>query len=165
MKTKTIELYQIDEHPEPEKVYSWIKANWHDLNQHDLEEMIDTLKAIAKELGGEIDYCICQVEDRAEFINFKNCHLEIDHARYKELIEKSENCAFTGGNNDCVLKIVADACGSMSSDSDKRVFLKELGQRALQLVHDQTEYVYSDEGLKELCQLNEYYFQITGEIE
>jgi hypothetical protein len=35
-------------------------------------------------------------------------------------------------------------------------------RKVLRTLHKETEYVYSDKGLKELCEANEYEFDING---
>jgi len=39
--TKTI--YTIDSHPNKQKVFEWVRNNWHDLNQYDIDELIESL--------------------------------------------------------------------------------------------------------------------------
>jgi hypothetical protein len=33
----TIKTYTIDDHPQPERVFNWIRHNWHDLGQWECE--------------------------------------------------------------------------------------------------------------------------------
>ena len=61
---KQVPAYQIHEHPNPQVVYEWIRHNWHDLSQHNVNEAIDSLKALARHLNTKVDYSISAVPDR-----------------------------------------------------------------------------------------------------
>jgi len=47
--TKT-DVYKIEEHPDKEKCFDWIRENWHDLNSHSVDDIINSLKALQKEI-------------------------------------------------------------------------------------------------------------------
>lgn len=133
----------IDEHPNKEKCFEWIRNNWHDLNEHSVEEVIDSLKALQREVGGELDYCIGQSPDRGEFISLKGYN--------EDAIEEldADNYPLTGVCWDYdVIKGIRD--GNT--------------QQILNYLHSDTDYVYSDEGLYELCEANQYEFTEEGEV-
>ncbi len=143
MRTIETKIYTIEDHPNVDLCYDWIRENWHDLNQHSVEEVIESLKALHAIIGGELDYSISQVADRGEEITFTNydrdalCRLSVD------------DLPLTG----------------VCWDHDVITGLREdNAERVLQSLHDDTEYIYSDEGLKELCEANGYEFTETGSI-
>jgi len=51
MSIRTVNTYTIEDHPQPEKVYEWIRENWHDLAEHHVSELIDSLKAFTQEFN------------------------------------------------------------------------------------------------------------------
>ena len=136
-------IYTIDEHPNQDKCFEWIRNNIYDLNECSVHEVVDSLKALQKVIGGDLDYSIGQSPDRGEFITFKN----YDEDSLKEL--NADECPLTGVCWD------ADLIKSMQADEDAYDILRAL--------HEDTEYIYSDEGLRELCEANEYEFTEEGE--
>lgn len=134
-------VYTIDEHPNRDLCYEWIRDNWHDLNQHSVEEVIDSIKALQKEIGGEFDYSISQVPDRGEHVTFINY------------------------DRDALCRLSADDLPLTGVCWDYQVIVgvREFNaERVLKSLHDDTDYVYSDAGLKEMCEANEYEFDETG---
>jgi len=139
---KTI-VYTIDEHPNKENVYNWIRNNWYDINDYSLQEVIDSIKALTNIIGGTNDYSISTVPDRGEYITFNDYDNELLNSL------NSDDCPLTG----------------VCWDIDTIEGLKEgNNNKVLDSLHTDTEYQYSDEGLYELCQDNEYEFNIDGEI-
>ena len=143
MRTITKKVYTIDEHPNPEKCFEWIRNNWHDLNNHSVDEFIDSLKALQQVIGGKLDYAISAVPDRGERISLKGYD--------KELLS-------TLDKHQLPLTGVYWDHNIIESLQDGN--LKE----ALDSLHMDTEYIYSDEGLTELCEANEYEFYENGEF-
>jgi len=141
MRTIETKVYTIDEHPNKEKCFEWIRNNWHDLNQHSVDEVIDSLKALQNEIGGKLDYAISSVPDRGEFISFKNYDKEA-------LLDLSkDDCPLTGYCWDF------DVIEGVRKGNIKQV---------LGTLHDDTDYVYSDAGLEEMCEANGYEFDADG---
>jgi hypothetical protein len=70
MRIIEIKVYKIEEHPNKKLCYDWIRNNWHDLNDHSLDEVVDSIKALSAKIGGTVDHCISTVPDRSEFIRF-----------------------------------------------------------------------------------------------
>ena len=143
MKTIEIKLYRIDEHPNKEKCFDWIRNNWHDLNSHGVEEVIESLTALNNTIGGELDYSISAVPDRGEFIRLVNYDEDLLNG-----LDASE-CPLTGVWSDC------SVIDGLQNGNIEQV---------LKSLHDDTEYIYSDDGLYELCEANEYDFTEDGEV-
>jgi len=143
MRTIEINIYKIEDHPKQYKCFEWIRDNWYDLNDHSVYAIIDSLKELQKQIGGDLDWSISQVPDRGEYISFENyddealCRLSAD------------DCPLTG------------ACWDMDIIQGLRCSHIE---RVLDSLHSDTEYLYSDEGLTELCEANEYEFNEDGSI-
>jgi hypothetical protein len=144
MRTIETKIYTINEHPDQDKCFEWIRNNIYDLNEHSVHEVVDSLKALQKVIGGDLDYSIAQIMARGEFITFEN----YDEDSLKEL--NADEYPLTAVCWD------ADLIKSMQADGDAYGVLRAL--------HEDSEYIYSDEGLKELCEANEYEFTEEGEI-
>lgn len=136
-------VYKINEHPNKEKCFDWIRNNWHDLNQHSVDEIINSIKNLSEKVGGSFDYSISQVPDRGEHITFK------DYSQEVLCSLSADDCPLTG----------------VCWDIDLIEGLKEGNtQKVLDSLHKDTEYHYSDEGLTELCENNEYEFEEGGKF-
>ena len=136
-------VYTIEEHPNKEKCFEWIRNNWHDLNQHSVEDIISSIKSLSNKIGGTFDYSISHVPDRGEHITFK----DYDHEALCRL--SADNCPLTGVCWDIDLII-----GLRNGNPNK----------VLAYLHTDTEHQYSDEGLIELCGANQYEFSENGEL-
>lgn len=147
MRTKTIKIYTIEEHPNPEKCFQWIRDNWHDLGQHCVDEMVDSLKALAKEIDGELNYSLSIVPDRDEHVSIK----EFDADKLEKLYKKRDECPLTGV---CYDHDVIEAL----HDGD-------LASAILKTLHAEGEHLSSDDGLREMCEANNYEFNETGKFE
>lgn len=145
MRTKTINIYTIAEHPQPEKCFQWIRDNWHDLGQHCVDEMIDSLKALAKEINGTLDYSLSIVPDRGEYVTIK----DFDQDKLERLYAKREDNPLTGVCYD--------------QDAIEALYNGDLGT-ILKTLHAEGEHLYSDEGLRETCEANEYEFDENGKF-
>mgnify|MGYP003126522061 CR=1 FL=1 len=138
MRTIETKVYAIHEHPNQDKCFDWIRDNWHGLNDHSVHEVVDSLKALQKVIGGDLNYSIGQSPARGEFITFKNYNED----SLKEL--NAGECPLTGVCWDI------DLIESMQTDGNAHGVLRAL--------HEDSEYIYSDEGLREFCEANEYEF-------
>lgn len=143
MRTITTTVYKIDEHPNKKKCFEWIRGNWHHLNDHSVDEVIESIKALGKEIGGTFNYCISAAPDRGEFIRFDGCDKDALNALNADDLPLTGVCwdaslieGLRGGNPE---KVLAD-------------------------LHNDTEYQYSDEGLLEMCEANEYEFKEDGSL-
>ncbi len=138
LKTK---IYTINEHPNKELCFNYIRDNWHDLNEHSVSEVSESIKALSKVIGGSYDYSIGQFSSRGEFISFNNYDKD-------ELMKlNAEECSLTGAIWDI------DLIQGMQKDDNNRV---------LRALHNDSEYIYSNEGLLELCFANDYEFNEQG---
>lgn len=136
-------VYTIEEHPNKEKCFEWIRNNWHDLNDYSVNEVIDSIKALQEEIGGDLDYSISSVPDQGEFIRLTDYNKE----SLRKLIP--EYYPLTGVCWD------ADLIESMQKYGN--------ANKVLESLHSNTDYLYSNEGLLELCVVNEYEFTENGD--
>ena len=143
MKTITIKVYEINEHPNKEAVFAWIRENWYDLNNHSVEEFADSLKELQKAIGGILDYSVCACHDRGEFITLKGYD--------KELLNDL-------AIDDYPLTGVCWDANIIEALKDGNI------EHALHSLHADTEYLYSNEALEEMCEGNGYYFLENGEF-
>jgi hypothetical protein len=148
MRTETITrtIYTIDEHPSQESCFDWIRNNWHDLGDHYVDDMVQSLKALAAAVGGKLNYSVSIVPDRGEFVTLD----DYDAEKLADLFKSKDECPLTG----------------MCYDIDviEGLYAGELDSAVLKTLHAGGEYIYSDEGLYELCQANDYEFTENGAI-
>jgi len=136
-------VYTIEEHPNRELCYEWIRNNWHDINSHSVDEVIASLKALQEEIGGDLDYAISSVPDRGEFIRF------------------------TDYDDESLCRLSADdypLTGVFWDFDVIKGMLENNPTQVLGTLHQDTEYCYSDEGLYDLCEANQYEFTEEGNI-
>jgi N-acetylmuramic acid 6-phosphate (MurNAc-6-P) etherase len=143
MRTIETTVYTIDEHPNPEKCFEWIRSNWHDLNDHSAAEAVGSIKALSEAIGGSVDYVISAVASQGEFIRFR------DYSHEELMALDADSCPLTGVCWD------ADLIRGLISGEPENM---------LHSLHADTEYVYSDEGLRDLCEANRYEFTEDGKF-
>tara|TARA_R110000765_G_C18461058_1_gene549779 strand:- start:43 stop:477 length:435 start_codon:yes stop_codon:yes gene_type:complete len=141
MRVIETKVYGIAEHPNKDLCYEWIRDNWHGMNQHSVDEAIESLKELQLLIDGELDYSIGQSPSRGEFISWKNYDKEV-------LNSLNALVALTGGFWDF------DLIKSMQENGDASGLMRA--------IHQDTEYVYSDEGLFEYLDANDYEFTEEG---
>lgn len=148
MRVKQIELFTFEELDDDAKetARDYARDNWHDLAQHYVDDMIASLTALQKEVGGKLDYSLSVVPDRGEFCELKDFNEE----KLKELVKKKDDCPLTGVCYDIDI-IEALANGELSS-------------AVLKTLHAEGEYTYSDKGLDEMFIANEYEFTKEGKF-
>jgi hypothetical protein len=138
IKTK---VYTIDEHPNKDLCFDYIRRNWYDLNQYSVDEFVDSLEALQQKIGGNLDYSISQFPSIGEFISFKN----YDKNRLSEL--------------DAFTTELTGVCW----DSDIIIALKNGNIfESIKSLHQYSDYVYSNEGLEDFCMANKYEFNEDG---
>ena len=137
-------VYTINDHPNPSAVYNWVRGSWHHLGEHIIQEMVDSLEALADHVGGTLDYSISLFPDRREFVRITGG----DRLRLKGI--KAREYPFTGVCYD------QDVIGGY--------FDGDLEHRVLSALHSEGEYLYSDDGINEHIECNEYYFKLGGEF-
>ena len=135
-------VYTIDEHPNKGLCFQWMRNNWHDLNDHSVQEVKDSIEALSEAIGGTNDYSFGAEPMRGEFITFKDYDKEI------------------------LMKLDADFLPITGCWTDYRI-IKSLQDNEpstiLNDLHGDTEYVYSDAGLEEMCEAMEWEFTEQGE--
>lgn len=146
MRTETINIYTIEEHPNPDACFEWIRDNWHDLGEWAVDEMVASLKALAKYTGGTLGYCISIEPDYSEYVKL----VDYDPERLAELYAQKDDCPLTGVCYD--INVIEGLQNN------------ELESVVLKILHNEGEYIYSDEGLRELCEANEYEFTENGDF-
>ena len=137
-------IYSIEDHPNKPAVYDWIRDNWHDLGDHALCDVLDSLKALAKTIGGNLDYSFGIFPDRGEYIKIT----DFDAAGLSELV--ADDCPLTGGYYD---SIVIEALKANTLDQD-----------TLKAIHEEGGYIHSDAGLCEMVEANDYLFTLKGPV-
>lgn len=144
--THTYTVYKIDEHPNKERCINWVRDNVHDLNQHDVDEMIASLKALQARVGGSLDYCVGQFPDRGEYIRFTDYDKDAVAELYDEVVS-SEHLSLTGTFWD--FEVV------------RSVYRNDM-KGLLDTIHSGSEYLYSDEGIEEMADANGWEFKEDG---
>jgi|11BtaG_2_1085332.scaffolds.fasta_scaffold03427_14 hypothetical protein len=144
MRTIKLKVYAINEHPNKDKCFDWIRNNLYDLNSYSAQEVMDSLKGLHDVIGGDLDFSISSSPCRGEYIKFK----DYDEDLLNEL--DANELPLTGVCWDGYL------IESMQKDGDAYGVLRAL--------HQDTEYLYSDEGLQEFCEANDYEFTEEGEV-
>lgn len=143
MRILETKVYTIDEHPNKDLCFDYIRQYWHDLNQCSVNEFVDSLKALQQEIGGDLDYSIGQFSSRGEFIFFKN----YDKDRLAELDSFTTELTGVCWDNDIIIAL---------KNGDIFESIKSL--------HEDSDYIYSNEGLEDLCMANGYEFNEQGKF-
>ena len=145
--THTYTVYKIDEHPNKESCLNWVRDNVHDLNQHDVDEVIASLKALQARVGGSLDYCVGQFPERGEYIRFT----DYDKDEFSEVFDEVARGVdtLTGTFWDWIVTVHVD-------QNDMKGLLG--------IIHKQSDYVYSDEGIEEIAYADEWEFKEDGSM-
>jgi|TARA_R100000030_G_scaffold100415_2_gene93382 hypothetical protein len=143
MRDITYRVYKIDEHPDKDRCFDWVRNNMHDLAQHEVDDLINSLVKLRETIGGQLHYSISQVPDRGEFIYFKNYNEEA----LAKLDEAS--CPLTGV-----------FCDHDVIECIRNNDIVELFKR----LHDWCEYHYTDEAIEEQALANDWEFTIKGRL-
>ena len=151
-------VYTIESHPEPHKVFDWIRSNWHNLGDHCLHDAVNSLKAFASYFGASVDYSISLNRSRGEHITFDRADNGAKAREYMDL-DLSVSCPFTGVYYDEILLHAFRDSDNTTSVVD---MLEQAGVNLLSALHGEGEYIYSDEGLRDMCEANEYEFNVDG---
>lgn len=146
MRTKTINIYTIEEHPNQKACFEWIRANWHDLADYSTDDMTASLKGLAAHVNGRLDYSLSPVPDRGEFVRITDYNREA----LADLYTRKDDCPLTGHCYDVAMI--------------EGLYNGNLESVALETLHAEGEYIYSDEGLLDMCEANGYEFLENGEF-
>lgn len=143
MRIVETKVWTISEHPNPDACYDWIRNNWHNLNEHSVYEVVDSLKKLQEIIGGELDYSISSSPAPGEHISFKGYDRDV-------LNELNPNdYPLTG----------------ICWDYEVIAGLQEgYPHEVLKALHKDTEYSYTDEALYDFCEANEYEFTEEGAV-
>ena len=141
MRTETINIYTIDEHPDKDKCFEWIRDNEFFHGDFEIDELVCTLDKLSKVIGGTVDWCISHGPDRGEHITFK----DYDEELLAEL--DADECPLTG----CFWDI--EVIEALRDDDMGRV---------LDRLHEAIEGIYSEAWLTEVCEVSEYEFYEGG---
>ena len=142
MRIVETKIYTIDEHPNKSLCFDWIRNHWHDLNDHSVQEVKDSIEALSEAIGGTNDYSFGAEPMRGEFV------------------------AFSDYDKDMLMKLNPNALPLTGTWADYRIIIglqNNEPSSALTDLHDDTEYAYSDEGLQEMCETMEWEFTEQGE--
>lgn len=156
---KTTTVYTVETHPDPEKIFDWIRGNWHDLGEHSLQEALASAKALADHVNTDLDYSVSICGSRGEHISFK---LRGDDKPQSEAVAAdmlNGSCPLTGV---CYDESLFDAFRAAKPGDSLEDTLKEAGESLLKTIHNEGDYIYSDDGLRETCDANEYEFTESG---
>ena len=157
-------VYTIEDHPNPDKVYQWINENWYDLGDNVLQEMADSLKEFANDIGAKVNWSISIVPDKGEFIRFGFGDCETPTLGDVMLnLDLSGNCPFTGV---CYDEIILDAFRDAAKDASATLesVLNDVEHNVLTALHNEGEYLYGDEGLYEMCEASGFEFTVEGAL-
>ena len=147
MRTETINIYKIDEHPSKDKCFEWIRDNEHHLGEWEMNELACSIKKLSEVIGGTVDWSLSTWGDRGEHITFN----DYDEDLLKGL--NADECPLTG----CFWDIeLIESLRENPNDGDMR--------KVLDTLHKSVAYLYSDEALEEMCYGNDYEFYESGKV-
>lgn len=144
MRTIETKLYTIDEHPNADLCFDYIRENIFNLNEFSLMEAVESIKMLTEFIGGKNDYSISQFPSRGEYITFTN----YDRDSLMEL--NAGELPLTGVYFDAHLIESMQMYGNADG--------------LLDALHKETEYVYSDNGLREIAENNGWEFTKDGKL-
>tara|TARA_R110002051_G_scaffold84646_1_gene149925 strand:+ start:480 stop:914 length:435 start_codon:yes stop_codon:yes gene_type:complete len=142
MRTITINIYKIDEHPNKEKCYEWIRENVQYIGDYEVDELISSITKLSDSIGGFVAYNISQYAEQGECITF----MDYDEDLLEEL--NADECPLTG----CFWDV--EVINALKAKDMTKVF---------ETLHNSIEHLYSDEALEEMCEANDYEFYESGE--
>lgn len=141
MRVITYKIYTIEEHPYPEKVFEWIRENWHDLPDYCIQELVGSLRALEKVAGGLLTYQISAFPDRGDHISY----IEYD----KDIINSLDTRSYPLTGHIYDQNVITNVKENRTKD-------------LLEMIYKQTDYMYSSKALYEHCEVNEYEFYEMG---
>lgn len=139
-------IYYINEHPNKKLCFEWVRDNWHDLGQPTIDDFVQSLEALARYVNGCLNYALSIVPCRGEYVTIK----DYDENLLRELYAKKDDCPLTGCYSD--IEVI------------EGLYDGELSYRVTRCLHNEGEYIYSDKGLEEMCEANDYEFYEDGEF-
>tara|TARA_R110000823_G_scaffold116974_2_gene240206 strand:+ start:411 stop:845 length:435 start_codon:yes stop_codon:yes gene_type:complete len=142
MRTETINIYKIDEHPSKDKCFEWIRENDYHIGDFEIEDLSSSIKKLSDSIGGFVAYNISQYAEQGECITF----MDYDEDLLEEL--NADECPLTG----CFWDV--EVINALKAKDMTKVF---------ETLHNSIEHLYSDEMLTEICEGNDYEFYESGE--
>ena len=179
---QTTTAWTIDEHPNPDKVYDWVRDNWHDLygwgdeNRESLEEFCKAFSLY--DLDWEVSLCgpshakaklphtfaSGELDEDVMLAEISGARLVLHlYENYAHLLDG--DCPFTGY---CFDESLLDPIREYLKGGDDATTFQTLIDRCLDAwasayVAD-WEYQYTDEGIRDHLECNEYYFTEEGKF-
>ena len=147
-------VYEIEEHPNPEACYEWVRDNVHDLAQGEIMELVYSLEALAKEIGGVVDYELSQAPARGEYIRITPYYdNKGEWIRDLDWDTKDGDCPLTGVYWDYLVieNLQANPCGTIWHD-------------VINDLHQACEAAYMDDGIREIAMANNWEFTEDGRM-
>ena len=153
-------VYEIEEHPNPEACYEWVRDNVHNLAQGEVEELLYSLEALTEEIGGKLDHSLGQVPDRGDFIKIwkpvsagNNPKKDEGWIRDLDWDTKDGDCPLTGVFWDYIVieNLQANPCGKEWS-------------KVIDDLHQACEAHYMDDGIREIAMANNWEFTEDGRV-
>lgn len=188
-RVKVTTTYTIDEHPDPDKVFGWIRDNWHDLHGDDWQEGTDTWRAFCEHFGlTDCDWCLTtcgpsHMTARVPDPHYDDSLAELSGVRLWKYLNNSGRlryfnkyrkamadlldgeCPFTGVCYDeTLLDPIREFMTKPIAGTTYQDLIDECGARLAAALVTEAEYRYSDEALQEMCEANEYEFTENGSI-
>ena len=151
MRTITTNIYTINEHPNPDLCFDWMRDNCPELNDHGVYEMRESIAALSECIGGIHDYRFGAEPSRDQFVSFQDYDVDTLMAL------DADDCSLTGNTYDySVIKPMQD------KNVNQHLVRCRLDNDVFTDLHDETEYLYSDEGLTEWADMAELEFTEEG---
>jgi len=158
--TETFEVYTYEN--APEEVKEKIRQGFEDdidHYEHCMSERIDTLKALAETIKGELDYSISCVPDRGEYIKIKPLYEHLDFTELERLSEvEVQSCYLTGVCYD------QDIMSHFSEYGFSEETLEGALLDYIEQIHDEYQDMISHSYIKHLCEINDYEFKSDGSL-
>ena len=169
IKIHCVPTYTIDDHPNKEAVYDWVRDNWHDLyGWHD--ENRESIEAFAASFGASVkfEYGFSSYS-YADFSGIDDDILSLSGVRLWKWLNNNGHfdkldgsCPFTGYYMD---ETLLDPIRQFKAKPDKRDLedlLSDCGGAWVKACLKDWEYAYTDEAIHEHLEANEYEFTESG---
>ena len=62
MREITYTVYKIDEHPDKDRCFDWVRNNMYDLAQHEVDDLINSLVKLRETIGGQLTTYIFYIQ-------------------------------------------------------------------------------------------------------
>jgi hypothetical protein len=178
---QTVMTWTIDDHPDPDSVYEWVRNNWHDLGENDREEAVDSLKAFCNFFQVDLPYYSFGIfPDRGDLISIKASD-DLETMRgirvWKYIVNNfleqhpdllAGDCPFTGVVYDeYLLDPLRKYMANMGTSYNLQYYhevLQDCCDALLKALHNNGDHIYSDEGIREFLLANDYLFTEDGEV-